>query len=83
MITQVKKNHPDLWRFQGGRLLEIFGFLPQKASKSGLFGQKCGGLFKFSCCSSLIENGYGNWNWYQSQYCKNFCNQGPPVLLLK
>ena len=44
-------------RFFGGGLLKFFGFLPQKALKSGLLRQKNGGLFKFGCSGGLIKSG--------------------------
>ena len=46
-----------IWGFFGGGLLKFFGFLPQKALKSGLLGQKSGGLFKFGCSGGLIKSG--------------------------
>ena len=46
-----------IWGFFGGGLLKFLGFLPQKASKSGLLGQKSGGLFKFGCSGGLIKSG--------------------------
>ena len=44
-------------RVFGGGLLKFCGFLPQKALKSGLLGQKSGGLFKFGFSGSLIKSG--------------------------
>ena len=44
-------------RVFGGGLLKFFGFLPQKALKSGLLRQKSGGLFKFGCSGGLIKSG--------------------------
>ena len=43
--------------FDGDGLLEFIGFLPPKASKSGLLGQKSGGLFKFCWSGGLIKSG--------------------------
>ena len=47
------ENNCDL----GGALLKFFGYLPQRALKSGLFRQKSGGLFKFGCSGGLIKSG--------------------------
>ena len=46
-----------IWGFFGGGLLKFFGFLHPKASKSGLKGQKSGGLLKFGSSGGLIKSG--------------------------
>ena len=44
-------------RFLGGGLVNFFQNLTKKAPKSGLFGQKSGGLFEFHVGGGLIKSG--------------------------
>ena len=44
-------------RFLGGGLVNFFQNLTKKAPKSGLFGQKSGGLFEFFIGGGLIKSG--------------------------